>query len=1015
MPDAIQPEAPATANAVVEKLKAVNTELTNTIKSTTSSLRRVLPVAGSYGLAVQRASNNRAFGACDHPEAEIFNVVPDPPTLDTLLTGTVPPSGGCMRIVADETGYDYVIELHLRVEVHKLYDLKVRDLSFSAQITVTLEWLVDDAMHDVHAAFWATYKPALRLPMSKSDRDVFAGIEPTSRVRQYSKANVRGLSQRMRHFSIAATNNHTFNNVVDVRNFPFDIQSLQIRFEAPAVTVWGRPFGVRLRPPLHEPHTINAEADLLPSNDLMFVYGVAGGFPRSPREVGGRFPERTAAVLVFVERDPTGILNNVVVPTALFQLLSLCVQWIDPCEFRFRLAANLTLLLTVAAKQVYIASLLPRVAFLTPPEKAVNKTIVILFIQGWLKVAASHLCFPRIKRPYLTSRDFAYEKKIRETSGENASGLDASIVDRCSEVLTVAVFLWCAWDILRCYLLRRRVRKELEDARLRRDDDYFRKFCLSSRDFRNDPLSDALTAGPKMTAVLADTSVASTHAATHPSVVFDVGTGETRALLFTFSRSYGVAVRELDRRPRFVDAMQEGGDALLAFFRWFEEVVEARIDLEWTAPDPSSPWAGSGVAWDGPVVAAVDAGSPADAAGIAVGWCAYSGESPPPRTPLDVAPEAPAADAENRRATRLRFMKVYGVTDARTSKRVGRWGTARHASVPQVCVSTGAWFRLARGRALDAAAAAIRALSEAHPTWTLQRLTDVDECAFECVAVRYAMATHPDMGDEPGGVVGVGQGSMRISLEWAGDGRDLLTPHVASLGMLEGSRTIAAGATVRSGLAKWAAVVDARLRNWMAEQDMLHASGEPRRASVAPGRQIIGISGCYHAARAAFNLAPGESPSRPFEAGVFVAALKAATAAALDRGGFGDDAAADPAAHADAIRDLANFTLVGRVFELLVPPEAKVRFARDWAVRGAAGAADAVRFRTTWSAGWFLNELNSRGVDAGVDALKNFTTPFSATEAARAVRRREAATQCAKANRNTSLVTPRGLPREGDA
>ena len=93
--------------------------------------------------------------------------------------------------------------------------------------------------------------------MSKSDRDVLAGVAPTQSVRQYSKANRRGLTQRMRHFASRTTGTHTFMLPLDVRNFPFDTQVLQIRFEAAPVVVWGREFGARLRPPLHEPHVVH--------------------------------------------------------------------------------------------------------------------------------------------------------------------------------------------------------------------------------------------------------------------------------------------------------------------------------------------------------------------------------------------------------------------------------------------------------------------------------------------------------------------------------------------------------------------------------------------------------------------------------------------------------------------------------------------------------------------------------------------------------------------------------------
>ena len=305
-------------------------------------------------------------------DAEIYTEVPSRVTLETLLSGTVPPTGGLVKIAADAASYSYVIDLSLRVEVRKLFDLNVQKLSFSAQLTVTLEWLVDEGVYEAYAAFWDAYRPQLWLPASSRPGDVMKGASKQTTTRQYAKANSPAVaSQRMRHVSMEITDTFTFKQPFDLRTFPFDTQALQVVFESPPVEVWGRRFGARLRAPLHEPHVVAAGADLLPSNDICFVYGVAGGFPEAPKALaarGERFPERTAAVLIFVERDPTGIVNNVIVPTALFQLLSLVANWIDPCALQFRLGVNLTILLTMAAKQVYVSSLLPRVAFLTPPE-----------------------------------------------------------------------------------------------------------------------------------------------------------------------------------------------------------------------------------------------------------------------------------------------------------------------------------------------------------------------------------------------------------------------------------------------------------------------------------------------------------------------------------------------------------------------------------------------------------------------------------------------------------------------
>ena len=100
-------------------------------------------------------------------------------------------------------------------------------------------------------------------------------------------------------------------------------------------------------------------------------------------------------------------------PTYLLQLFSLSVNWIDPCNIHFRLTAILTMLLTVAAKQAYIGGLLPRVGFLTPPEKTVNVTVFMFFVQVWLRVLASQQCYPNFNMALVKTWD--YSKKSKES------------------------------------------------------------------------------------------------------------------------------------------------------------------------------------------------------------------------------------------------------------------------------------------------------------------------------------------------------------------------------------------------------------------------------------------------------------------------------------------------------------------------------------------------------------------------------------------------------------------------
>ena len=78
-------------------------------------------------------------------------------------------------------------------------------------------------------------------------------------------------------------------------------------------------------------------------------------------------------------------------------------------------------------------------------------------------------------------------------------------------------------------------------------------------------------------------------------VVFDVGTGEAKALEYSFVDG-GVALREVDRRKESLkEALQEGGTRLDAFEKWFDSAVSHTCEL-------SGDWASLGITWDGPLV-----------------------------------------------------------------------------------------------------------------------------------------------------------------------------------------------------------------------------------------------------------------------------------------------------------------------------------------------------------------------------------------------------------------------------
>ena len=79
-------------------------------------------------------------------------------------------------------------------------------------------------------------------------------------------------------------------------------------------------------------------------------------------------------------------------------------------------------------------------------------------------------------------------------------------------------------------------------------------------------------------------------------------------------------------------------------------------------------------------------------------------------------------------------------------------------------------------------------------------------------------------------------------------GPDRLTPYLQPLGNLEGRRTLAA--LVRDGLGlseacrRWDATVCARVRGWLAGNDLLDDDGKTPPARVPDGHEVLAIAGC---------------------------------------------------------------------------------------------------------------------------------------------------------------------------
>jgi len=202
------------------------------------------------------------------------------------------------------------------------------------------------------------------------------------------------------------------------------------------------------------------------------------------------------------------------------------------------------------------------------------------------------------------------------------------------------------------------------------------------------------------------------------------------------------------------------------------------------------------------------------------------------------------------------------------------------------------------------------------------------------------------------------------------DDSGMLAPFGLPLGNLEGRRTIdQEGRTFGEGLKEWEKKCKRRLGRWVRDIGLESKKGK-QKATIVKDRPVVCISGCWYAAKGA--LALKESPSRRMVVRDVVRDLTAARDTILAE--IGSLPADDSDAHKDRVMNLSSFTLVSQVLDLLLPADAGIVFARDWQLMDS-------KFRTTWSAGWFLEHLYGRCVNVGVDALKRAVVPYAAREA----------------------------------
>ena len=263
---------------------------------------------------------------------------------------------------------------------------------------------------------------------------------------------------------------------------------------------------------------------------------------------------------------------------------------------------------------------------------------------------------------------------------------------------------------------------------------------------------------------------------------------------------------------------------------------------------------------------------------------------------------------------------------------------------PRVVVGTGPWYRTSRDTTRKTAHNMFVTLRKKYDA-TIVLLSDVEEASYEETATLYA---HKLMKWEPPDAVI--SGGARVLKRWGKGTKRQSTPHLIQCGNREGKDLILAATTVEEGCEAWEKRINMRF----------HEAGFNRDSYI---KSCTLMGACFYAAE--YAEVPLKGTTIKIAKDKFEAHIRRIKKAAkkVERDGktatTKDTLAkvkADGLGGRDAAQTLSNLMVQARICEML-GDGVSVRYVRDWKLPGADGV---VEFRTTWSAGYYLQDLVRR-------------------------------------------------------
>ena len=253
---------------------------------------------------------------------------------------------------------DPVREVEVRLFVIDVENINDASQSFTANLAMMMRW------HDPGLAHGAPMPTSVSLQDIWSPNIQFLNQQKlVSPFPQLAEVHPDGtVTYRQRYWG-------AFSQPLELRNFPFDSQQLQITL----ANVGFAAETVRLRP---------SPDSGISDNFSLSDWNVAGWnfeaaqlpFDDGPYRIGGM------KFSLDIERDSNYFWYKVLLPLFLIVLMSWLVFWIDPSLVGSQISVSVTAMLTMIAYRFALAGLLPRLNFLTTMDYFVLVSTMAVFV-----------------------------------------------------------------------------------------------------------------------------------------------------------------------------------------------------------------------------------------------------------------------------------------------------------------------------------------------------------------------------------------------------------------------------------------------------------------------------------------------------------------------------------------------------------------------------------------------------------------------------------------------------------